>query len=399
MTSTARLAVVVIALALLAGLLVRGPHRRVAAAAPASPYSRWSQGPSPDPGYLPLCVWLQAPQNAAKYAALGINTYVGLWKGPTEEQLDGLRDTGIRVICDQNEVGRNHRDDPLIMAWMHGDEPDNAQPRPEGGWGPAIPTQRIIDDYHNLVKQDPTRPVLLNLGQGVANDEWIGRGCKMEDYPEYVKGCDIVSFDVYPVVGIRKPDGENYLWYVPEGVTRLREWTNDEKIVWNCIECTRISNLEKKPTPHQVRAEVWMSLIHGSTGIIYFCHQFQPNFIEAALLADPEMSEAVKAINTQILGLAPVLNSPTVADAVTVESSQAEVPIAAMVKQHGGAAYVFAVGMRNGAARGTFQVKGLRGRARAEVLGENRALDVTDGRFADDFAAYDVHLYRIPGAQ
>ena len=371
------------------------PGGEPAMAQPNSPYAKWTNGPSADPSYFPLAVWLQAPNNAPRYAALGINTYMALWQGPTEEQLEGLRDTGIRVICDQNAVGLQHRDDPLIMAWMHGDEPDNAQPKPEGGWGPAIPTQKIIDDNQNLVKQDPTRPVVLNLGQGVANDEWIGRGCKMEDYPEYVKGCDIVSFDVYPVVGIRKPDGENYLWYVPKGVMRLREWTNDQKIVWNVVECTRIGMPDKKATPHQVKAEVWMSLIHGSTGLVYFCHQFEPNFIEAALLADPEMSEAVKAINTQILELAPVLNSPTVADGATVQSADANVPVAAMVKQYGGATYLFAVGMRNAPTRATFEVKGLPAQARAEVLGEDRTADVRDGRFADDFAAYDVHLYRI----
>ena len=43
--------------------------------------------------------------------------------------------------------------------------------------------------------------MLLNLGQGVAFDNYIGRGVRRnhpEDYPEYVKGCDIASFDIYP---------------------------------------------------------------------------------------------------------------------------------------------------------------------------------------------------------
>jgi hypothetical protein len=66
-----------------------------------------------------------------------------------------------------------------------------------------------------------------------------------------------------------------------------------------------------------------------------------------------------------------------------------------MVKKQDGSIYVFAVGMREGAARGTFEVKGLTGKAKAEVLGEDRTVDVSDGRFADDFKPYDVHLYRI----
>ena len=36
-----------------------------------------------------------------------------------------------------------------------------------------------------------------------------------------------------------------------------------------------------------------MSIIHGSQGIIYFCHQFQPLFLEVGLLADEEMTRGV----------------------------------------------------------------------------------------------------------
>jgi len=372
-----------------------------AASAQGSGYARWPNGPSPDPSYFPLAVWLQDPKKAKDYQALGINLYVGLWEGPTERQLQLLRQAGMQVICDQNEVGLQHVGDSTIVAWLQGDEPDNAQPLPEGGYGPAIPPERIAATYEQMRRSDPTRPVLLNLGQGVANDEWVGIGCDRSAYPEYVKACDIVSFDIYPVVGIRKPDGENYLWYVAKGLDRLRDWSGGAKVIWNALECTRISNPDKKATPHQVRAEVWMSLIHGSRGIIYFVHQFEPTFVEAALLADPEMSQAVKAINEQILSLAPVLNSPSVPDIATVESADPAVPMDVMVKREADATYLFVVGMRNAPTHGAFQVTGLGPTAAAEVLGEARTLPVVNGRFEDDFQPYDVHLYRIttqPGA-
>ena len=103
-----------------------------------------------------------------------------------------------------------------------------------------------------------------------------------------------------------------FLWYVAKGVDRLVGWTEGRRIVWNCIETSRISNENAKPTPHQVRAEVWMALVHGSRGLIYFVHQFRPRFNEHALLDDPELLPAVTAINRQIIELAPILNSPTV---------------------------------------------------------------------------------------
>ena len=68
-------------------------------------------------------------------------------------------------------------------------------------------------------------------------------------------------------------------------------------------------NSQKGPTPAQVEAEVWMSLIHGSRGIVYFAHEWEPVFREARLLEDAEMLAAVTRINAQIGALAPVLNS------------------------------------------------------------------------------------------
>jgi hypothetical protein len=353
-----------------------------------------------DPDVFPIAVWLQNPARAADYQAIGINLYVGLWRGPTEAHLAELKRHGMRVVCSQNEVGRKHLDDLTIVGWMHGDEPDNAQSLGKGkGYGPPVPPAKVAEDYDRLRKADPSRPVLLNLGQGVAWDKWIGRGTRTnhpEDYPEYLKGCDIASFDIYPAVHDH-PDVANKLWLVADGVSRLRNWTDHRKPVWNCIECTHISNPKIKPTPRQVKAEVWMSLVRGSRGLIYFAHQFQPRLIEAGLLDDKEMAAAVGAINTKVRELAPVLNSPTVADGVTVSSSTAAVPVEAAVKRREGSIYVFAVGMRDGATTAKLTVAGLTGRAHAEVLGENRTVEVRDGVFSDEFGPWDVHLYLIRG--
>lgn len=398
----------------------------------ATPYAQWPRGFGKDPNYFPIAVWLQSPANAARYKAAGFNLYIGLWEGPTEAQLAELKAAGMPVICSQNEVGLKHLEDPLIVAWMHGDEPDNAQPfktywkedvekikeawpeveafkklgnrndplepggEPYTGYGPAIPPKWIIRDYQELKQKDPSRPIILNLGQGVAWDEWFGRGertGKLTDYPEYIKGCDIVSYDIYPAVASGKVAGN--LWYVAQGIARLRQWAADAKPVWNCIECTHIENAEVKPTPQQVRAEVWMSIIHGSRGLIYFVHQFKPAFMEAALLADPVMLAAVTTLNKQIQELAPVLNSPTLAGAVTISSSEPHTPVQAIVKRQGEVTYLFAVAMYQRDTTASLQLAGLPASATAEVLGENRSVPVVNGLLRDDFAGYAVHLYRI----
>lgn len=348
--------------------------------------------------FFPIGVWLQDSTNAAKYRAAGINTYVGLWEGPTAQQLADLQSAGMRVICFQNETALQHPTVTNIIAWMHNDEPDNSRLRGARlGIGSPTSPAKVVTDYQALKKIDPTRPVFLNLGQGVAWDNWYGRGRRNrhpEDYPEYLKGCDIASFDIYPANHGHAEVAGN-LWFVADGITRLRRWGNDQKPVWNCIETTRIDDDGRKPTPHEVRAEVWMSLIHGSRGIIYFVHQFKPTFIEAALLADPEMLAAVTKLNEQITSLAPVLNSPTVSNVVTIRSTNTAAPVVTMVKVLEEFTYVFAVMMRPLETKAEFALQDFPGSGTVEVLGESRSLQMTDGKFSDRFGPWDVHLYRL----
>jgi hypothetical protein len=348
-------------------------------------YARWPHGPPADDNFFPIAVWLQPPDKAKQFRDAGFNTYVGLWQGPTEEQLATLKQAGLKVICAPNQVGLKHLNDPTISGWMHDDEPDNAQPSIIGiGYGPPVPPEKIVEEYRKIRAADPSRPVLLNLGQGVAWDNWEGRGSRTrhpEDYPEYVKGCDIVSFDIYPVVH-PSPEVAGKLPFVARGVERLVNWAGTNRVVWNCIECTRINNPRAKATPQQVRAEVWMSLIHGSRGLIYFIHEWKPRVSESALLNDPEMLAAVTAINRQIARLAPVLNRPTVPDALAVVSAW----------------YVFAVGMGEGKTTAKFSLKNFAGGQPVEVLDENRTLAARDGGFTDTFEPWAVHLYCIKRA-
>lgn len=192
-----------------------------------------------------------------------------------------------------------------------------------------------------------------------------------------------------------KPEVAGKLGFVGKGVERLVRWTSGQKAVWNCIECTHISNPKAKATPEQVRSEVWMALIHGSRGLIYFVHQFKPAFKEAALLDDSEMLRGITEINRQVHELAPVLNSPNVLGEATVHGSASGASIAWMMKRRGDAVYLFTVNMRNEPARGAFAIRGLPESVNAEVLGESRSVAVRNGEFSDEFEAYAVHLYRV----
>jgi len=356
----------------------------------ATYYAKFSNGPPSDPSFFPVSVWLQDPSLAGQYAAIGINLFIGLWQGPTAVQLTTLAQSQMPVACTQNSVGLAHLTDKTIAAWTQDDEPDNAQPI-DGGYGPCVAPSTIVSLYQAWRARDATRPVYLNVGQGVANDAWVGRGsCSghNQDYAQYANGADIISFDLYPV------NDKLAIPLVATGINRLRAAVNDQKPVWNWIECTGINGPSGKPTPAQTKAEVWMSIVHGAMGVGYFVHQFQPTQDVQALLNDPTMKAAVSAINAQIHQLAPVLNTPPITNAATVSTASGGSPVDILVKRQGGALYIFAVSMGSSPAMATFSITG--GAATiAQAIGENRMIGVAGGSFQDAFDGYAVHLYKI----
>jgi hypothetical protein len=358
------------------------------------------QSPSSNSNFFPIGVWLQQPSHAKAYKNAGVNLYVGLWDGLDQPQLTDLKNAGMKVLCDQNAFALGILSDTAIYGWTQSDEPDNAQwNATTNQYDPCIAPSVVIDIYNGIKAKDPSRPIYLNLGQGVSNVDWVGRGTctsKTDMYPVskngYVKASDIISFDIYPVNNTDATSGK--LWYVPKGVDSLQIWAEGKKPVWCWIEVTKIDSKTSKrqPTPEEVKAEVWMALIHGATGFGYFCHSWTPTLNDAALLSDATMLAAVTAINKEITSLAPVLNSASTKSYASVSSSNTAVPIDMMTKNYGSVNYIFSVGMRPGTTTATFTVNAGN---KVEVIGESRTLAVSAGKFTDNFASYGVHLYKI----
>ena len=100
----------------------------------------------------------------------------------------------------------------------------------------------------------------------------------------------------------------------------------------------------------------------------------------------------MKAINTQVTSLAPVLNTPGTSGFASVSSSNASVPVDIMTKNLNNTNYLFAASMRCGFTTATFSVKS---GTTADVIDEGRIISITDGTFSDEFSPYEVHLYKI----
>jgi hypothetical protein len=359
----------------------------------ATAADRFEHGLPRDPKFFPLGVWLQSPHNAKRYRDLGVNLYVGLFDGPTKEQLAALDAADMLAVCAQNELGLAHKG-KTIVGWLHGDEPDNAQAATIG-YGPPVLPAKIVADYERMHRLDPTRPILLNLGQGAAWDGWHGRGARTnhpEDYPEYVKGCDLVSFDIYPVTHTHR-DVQGKLEFVGQGVRRLLDAGKGKKPVWACIETAHVDNAAVRPTAQQVQDEVWIAICSGASGIVYFAHEFAPAFVEAGLLEHEEIAKAVGEVNAEVLAVAPVLNTPVVDDAIKA-SARPKVAIAVRAHRVGDVLHVFAASLGAEPTKVTFSVRG-QAKGTVQIDGDGGKRAFGDGTFADEIRGYGHRHYRI----
>lgn len=370
-----------------------------------SPYAKWTRGVPTDPKFFPIAVWLQGSWHANELHDLGVNIYVGNNAGTdtmASSDLATIHALGMYAIVGQDSVGLANIDDPTIVGWwMDPDEPDNAQSTAGGGCcDPPVQPSTLVTKYAAYQKADPTRPVYLGLGQGVAYDGWEGRGSNAPPESDYVPASDIIDFDIYPYNNCGGDANEQVtcgqFWLNAFGIDRLHQWSNRNQAAWTDIETTIIGKgTTTGPTPQQTKSETWLSLIHGANGIAYFLDTWEPTFREDGIFKDAAMVTAVTAINQQIIELAPELNSADIPNMVSVTPSSSTSPIDIMVKAHGTSLYVFSAIARQGTATGVFALAGVTGNGVATVLGESRTVDIKTGAFSDDFAANDVHIYQI----
>lgn len=374
-------------------------------------YAKWTNGPSTDPAFFPITVWYQNPSSGYFYQQMGVNfhTYWGSPTSTTESQLTKLKQYNMSGITGYSDMYLNSVNKSVVKSWFHPqDEPDNAV----NGTQDPVPPASIIADYNAIVAKDATRPVSINLGQGAAIDSWYGRGNRAycpQDYIEYCKGADIISYDVYPmnmtpwVAGVdaawKKPFKDELsgnIWYVAKGVDNLRKATEYKKPIWAFIECTNYdTDAACKLTPVETKAEVWMALIHGARGIGYFCHILKPTFTEAGVLNNAAMKAEVTSINATIKANAAILNTQTVSNGATATTGSSANPVDIMVKRYNGFTFIYAVSMRKGTPTATFNLRDFVGSSTIEVVGENRTITATNGVFQDVFTNWGVHIYKV----
>jgi hypothetical protein len=271
--------------------------------------------------------------------------------------------------------------EPYLLAWIQGDEPDIKKP-------PLEPAQ-LAGLYNQCKAADPKRPVFLNVSGGNV----LYNKVPEKTYREYFKYADWIGNDFYPVTGYDKPE---LMPKVGELVDRLRDWsggkpqlafieTSNQRLPWVPKDTPGV-------TVAQFRGELWDAVIHGAAGVVYFPQQIGWGFQydNTPIDVSVEMSKQDQILND----LGAVLKTPANPAGVDVAR---HAPIeAAWRKAQDGTIYIFALNLSGEVQRGqTLTLKGITAPAAQAYKENDRQVPIVDSKITDDFQAFEVHIYTI----
>lgn len=330
-----------ILLGALLALAAAGCHRRQPAApadpAPTMTPALW-QRLQADEAFFPIGVWFQSLSRLEQYRAIGINLFVAPNGEADAATLGRFEQAGMFLVPARSPGFPQDRSAGSVIGWWSFDEPDNAQPRPEGGWGPCIEPEEMQARYR-AIRQRDHRPVVLGLGKGAVDPGSGARGTcagRGDDYyPALLAAADIVAFDTYPLA-----EGHRRLENVAIGVRNIRRWMalgRAGKPIWTTLQAGTVIG-GPVPTLADMRAMAWLAVINGSRGLVWFPWRVARDgqrLREDELFAHPGLPEALATVNAEIRRYAPVLKAGK--PLPIAHAGQASVAAFA----HAGEAYVF----------------------------------------------------------
>ncbi|HEU0086636.1 MAG TPA: hypothetical protein VFQ77_03125 [Pseudonocardiaceae bacterium] len=374
---------------------------------PAAAKAGWT-----DPRFFPVGVWFEAvvtQDDVDLDRAAGLNTYFELTES-TDMSL--VRANGMFAFISKPLAGYGKE----TVGWLLSDEVDMWARGGDAPWTGNQPGEgeiceppdagcgyTVLRALTDRLPHGDGRMRYTNFGKGVMM--WLPDGDAAHLVNDYT---DLVSTDIYWYTdGNICQEAQNFLALPAERCRLAASYGST-------VDRTRQSDAEdgrRQPVlafvqtgwpaegdhraiePDQLTGAVMNSLIHEARGIIYFNHNFGGPCITQHVLRDQcgaAVRPAVTEVNRRIAELAPVLNTQS------YEYTFNPV-LDTMLKEYNGSFYVFAMLSRGAALGGhVFTLpEGLRG-AKAEVLYENRSIDIFGGRFADSFnTEHAYHIYKI----
>ncbi|HXG76855.1 MAG TPA: fibronectin type III domain-containing protein [Gaiellaceae bacterium] len=306
---------------------------------------------------FPRMVWRQCPNYFPTSIGAGINLFLGSACGATdEEQLSALAGRALATV-DASTPGASG---PGLIGWHLPDEADVSVGIPKN-----LPEPKA-----------PGRVTFLTLTDKFSAHAAAGPYGK-DIYPELYAKADVIGFDTYPVeVRCSLAQIENVYSMQRELIAQT-----GGKPTFQWIEAGPMEHCRENqdPTPEVVRAETWLAIAGGATGIGYF-----PDYWSE------DIRNEVRRVNREIVALAPALLSPPARVAWSLES-----PVRIAARRYNGATYVIAVNTSTAPANASFSVPGLGGRG-VRSFRDGRTLRPLGDLVLDKLPGLGVGLYVVP---
>jgi hypothetical protein len=323
--------------------------------------------------FFPILAWAQCAGDVPANLAVGVTVFMG----------DSCNDTAALAAA---IGGRAYlvapvalRDDPAILAlpgvvgWHQPDEPD------ANGIDPAA-----------LAAPDPRtgRLTFLTVTSHFARDQrWLTTQHPASFWAAYARRSDVLGFDLYPLSHLCRHPGLGVASVYREQRDLVRLAAGRPTFQW--IEASAIDGLcgASPVSAEALRAEVFLAVAGGATGIGYFTHSWADGpWVRFAVT--PELRAAMTAVDAQLQALARVLSGPDVSPLVHARG------VLVGVRRAGRHLLVIAVNPSSTPVRARF---GFRRSVAGSVAvwGESRSLRVVAGHVTDTFAPLGVHLYDV----
>jgi hypothetical protein len=290
-------------------------------------------------------------------------------------------DRGMYVIREPSSNLAADAASPTLLGWMQPDEEE----LPWNNYSAAT-----AQSNYNIIKAASNKPVLANFdGSDVMG--WQ-TDFPLSGYPSYIASADWISSGIYPISGWNRPDD---LDVSGRALDRL-EALSDGKPQFAVIEPSNqkgpwLPPNSPSPTPSQVRAEIWDSIVHGARGIIYFPQSFTPTFTYDNTATD--VAAEITNVNARITSIGAALESPI--DPTSLGFSSSNSALEATWRNYNGHKYYVVLNYSNQTVtNATLTLKGA-GTATATVQGESRTVSLTNGVTTDTFAPYEAHVYVV----
>lgn len=284
-----------------------------------------------------------------------------------QEVLDKAQALGLHVIPEgigATSPGlQRFRSHPAVLAWNSGDEPDCANVPPVQV-GVNVDAIRDVDPNH-LIYTTVANPDLLN---------------------QYAPYADVFSNDPYPLAG-----GNTNTVAVANATARARAAVGPGRALWMVPQCFGYAKGPWNiPTPTQERSMTYQALIEGANGLIWYAY----DDIQFKVLDHPELWAMLKQLTREIKTLTPTLLEPA-CDGQRFAAGPDKSLRGVSIRLGNEVTVLTAHSNEKDLGQQELGVPGLPASGQAEVMFEDRSIDVVDGKIKDAFAPYAVHVYRM----